>query len=163
MGTGQTEADNAAAAVASYHGALDAYQDSGISWTLDQQVVEMDHVTGNATGSYAVTAATATGGVATESLPFAAQAVIRLRTGVYTNGREVRGRTYLPGLTEAANDDGKVSATYITNLNVVANGLRNDATCEWAIWSRINGTVSEITSVSTWDQFGIMRSRRPGI
>lgn len=160
-GTGSTQATDAHTGVTTFQNALDAVQDNGLTWRSDPQVVEMDPTTGAATASYSVTSATAVGALAVESLPFASQGLIRLRTGVYASGREIRGRLFVPGLTENANNDGAVVAATQTAVNAAAAALIADGTSEWVVWSRSNGTTEAITSATMWDQFATLRTRRP--
>lgn len=161
-GTGSTIATAAGSAVAALHTALKASQDSGITYRLDPQVVEMDESTGAATASYSITAATAAGALSVESLPFAVQGLMQLRTGDYAGGREVRGRHFVPGLTENANNDGAVVSTTVTTLNAAYAGLIGDGATDWVIWSRKNGSVHSITTAAAWEQFATLRTRRPG-
>jgi len=161
-GSGSTAAADAATAVSTFQNAVDNIQDTGLSWRVDPQVVEMDPVTGQATASYAQGSLNGTGALGAESLPFASQGLIQLRTGVYAAGREIRGRLFIPGLVEASNNDGAVVAATVTALNNAAGSLITDANSDWGVWSRTNGTIETIVSATTWEQFATLRTRRPG-
>lgn len=161
-GSGSTMATACGSAVAAHHTALKALQDSGITYRLDPQVVEMDESTGSATASYSITAATAAGALSVESLPFASQGLVRLRTGDYANGREIRGRHFIPGLTENANNDGAVVSTTVTSINAIYASLIGDGATDWVVWSRFNGSVNSVTTADMWEQFATLRTRRPG-
>lgn len=161
-GAGQTDADNAASAVATFQGAIDAFQDSELTWRTDPQVVEINEANGQALGSYSTAAQTASGSVTGESVPFIAQALVRMRTGVYIAGRELRGRLFIPGLTEVNSTNGVLASATLTGLGIACDNLRTDADAEWVVWSRTHGQDSVITAANVWEQFATLRSRRPG-
>lgn len=162
-GSGQTAADDAASAVATFQGALDAVQDTTLSWSMDSVVVQIDPESGQALGAYAVTPASGSGALGNESLPYVSQGLIQLRTGVFENGREVRGRLFVPGLTESANNDGTLASATATTIDSAAAALVADADSLWSVWSRTNGVVAQIAQVTVWNQFATLRTRRPSL
>jgi hypothetical protein len=161
-GGAQSDADDAVTAVGTFWGAVDGLIDSSISWATDAEVVEIAAGTGAPQGSFATTPATGTGAVSGTANPWASQGLIRWRTGVFIGGREVRGRTFVPGMTQVSGSDGVPAAATITTLNNAAAALIADANSVLLIWSKTHGVEHAVTSGSAWNQFAILRGRRPG-
>lgn len=81
----------------------------------NNEVEKVDPITGQTVDVETVTARSSTVGTASDAqLPYANQAMLRWETGTFLNGRRFRGRTFLPGLTVAANSDGEVASAYRT-------------------------------------------------
>lgn len=159
-GAGATAANTA---IGAFWGAVDNFMSTAASWSTDPIVAVMDPATGNRTGNFTVTPATGAGSVATDVLPPATQALIRLRTGVFINSREVRGRINVPGLCEVNSLSGRPDATLVTALNTAASTLNAATTPDLAVWSRQNHTATAVVATDTWSEFAIRRSRRdPG-
>jgi len=96
-----------------------------------------------------------------EPLPVGANGLLRLLTGSIVNGRLLRGRLFIPAPTESDNTAGGVpSATYTGDINASAQVLRDDANTNWGVWSRTHGFFSPVATVSTWNKWGLLRSRR---
>lgn len=159
-GETQTAADEAASAVSAFWGAVDNLIDSGLAWTLVREVVQLDLATGLPEAMYTVAAATGTGSVSGNQVPFASQAIIRWRTGTFLGGRELRGRTFIPGL-QGGSADGTVPSATITAFETAAAALIADADSEMVIWSRTKQAQAPVASGTCWNQFGVLRSRRP--
>jgi len=154
-------AQDAADAVATFWGAADAFMKSTISWATDTAVYVIDASNGEAGGIETVTNGGGTGGSSDDLLPRATQAVISLRTGVFVGGREVRGRIFVPGLTEAScATDGTLATTPKNTLATAANAIVSDAGNEFVVWSRTHGVGHLVSACQTDSEFGVMRSRR---
>lgn len=100
---------------------------------------------------------TAAGGLA----PLATQHVVRLLTGTFVNGRQVRGRIMLPGVvTASVGPNGQPLAATLTAIDSAFSayivGLVNSA----CVFARASGQAVPISFVDTWEQFGVQRSRR---
>jgi len=67
--------------------------------------------------------ASSTAGGGGEPLPWGTQALVRWRTGVFGDGREIRGRTFIPSLTEGHNTGGAIASTLVTILQDAADDL----------------------------------------
>jgi len=147
-------------AVGTFWGAVDAGIDSEVDWATLPDVEAVSAVTGLVTGVTTTTPATGTGASATQALPFASQGLLRWRTGVYINGREVRGRTFIPGIVVSNNDNGGVLAAYQTTVNNAAAALIATSDANLQIWTRANNNAATVTSGSMWNQFAVLRSRR---
>jgi len=147
-------------AVGTFWAAVDAFIDSEVDWETEVDVEQVNPVNGQVTGLVSTTRANATGGVTGEALPVASQGLMRWRTGVFVAGREIRGRTFIPGLTELANDNGRPVAAAISGFNSAAIGLITDANSVFQIWSKANGQAQNVSAGSAWSEFAILRSRR---
>lgn len=162
-GTDATSAANAVTACGVFLAAVDTAMDSELSWAVDQQVAVIDETSGLATASFTAATTTGAGASGSDSLPFVSQVLLRLRTGVFVNGREIRGRIFLPGETITGTDDGVVDPARITTVDAAAATLIGDANSNWVVWSRQNGQAQTIASASTWNQFATLRTRRPSL
>lgn len=77
----------------------------------------------------------------------------------------LRGRVFVPGVNDSAvNTDGTVNGNYINGLTAAAQALVDDATANWGVWHRPGpggaGQFAGAISVSVWDKFAVLRSRR---
>lgn len=138
---------------------------SGLTATQESTVVDIDASTGQAVGAFPVSGATVTGTNAGERLPPATQALLRLRSGLYLNGRELRGRWFIPGMVEADNAAGVVDSTARNDIVVAYTGALGEAeniygAFEIQIYSRTHMTQTGVSVVDVWTQFAVLRSRR---
>ena len=120
-----------------------------------------------------------TGGVvdptsAAEPLPTASQGLVRISTNTFLNGRRLRGRIFVPGLTEASQSTGVPNASTITSLAAMGMSLINDANTNLVIYRRPrpeedppnpnkparDGASASAVSATGWGQFAVLRSRR---
>jgi hypothetical protein len=129
---------------------------------VQDDVPNIDPATGQITAMFSAPTALVDFSNASEVLPFTSQALIRWRTGDFVGGRELRGRTFIPGTVETDSIDGTLNGTYVSALNLAASNLLSAATGAGGlvIWSPTNGVASLVTSASTWEQFAVLRSRR---
>lgn len=126
---------------------------------VDPEIEEVDPATGQVTGVATATTITKTGTQAGEPVPQVSQALVRWRTGAFINGREVRGRTFLPGLSRGTITIGGelsgVASLAIGNAStafVAASGI--------GVWSPARATFQLASTASVWNEFAVMRSRR---
>lgn len=153
----QQEAHNA---VGSLMGSLQNFVRTGVTMTVEGSVPTIDSATGNILSEEELVTDTFNGADPTEPLPPAVQLLVRYRTQAFSNGRRVQGRTYLPCMTQTVNDSGKVGEAQRTAISgyfssfftATANGL--------VVWAKTSGGVAPVSSISIWDQFAVMRSRR---
>jgi len=166
-------AQQAASAVATFWGACDALMDNSVSWVQDPTVVEVNEGTGVPEAFHTVTTGSGTGAVSDISLPYANQALIRTFSDQVVNGRQVRGRVFVPGITRNNLAEGTLNGTAIAAFDAAAAALIADANCNWQIWARPvdaehatehsperAGTGNDILSASTSSQFAVLRRRR---
>lgn len=147
-------------AVGTFWNAVRVYQSSTLSYATDAIIYTVDEATGLITGSSAVTPATGVGAVATDALPWATQGLVQWRTGQYIGGREIRGRTFLPGMVEARNGAGIPDSTILGAVNTAAAALIADATSDFQVYSIANHNAQTTTVGSMWASWAQLRSRR---
>lgn len=158
-------AQQAVTAVGNFWGAVDALIDSEVNWRTEADVTDINPLTGQPTSVIQTTPVTGTGAAVGDALPVATQALVRWRTGFFSNGRERRGRTFVPALVEASGDNGKLLAASQTTIQTAAAALIADVNSILVVWSRpdlptLNGGFSAVTASSVWEQFAVLRSRR---
>lgn len=130
---------------------------NSVTFAVLGDVEKFDDTTGSLTGIETWAGGTGAGGSADEALPFATQGLIRLRTGTFTGGREIRGRIFIPGMTQVGNDSGKPTSGLIAALNGAADALESAG---FQVYSPTYNTSAEIQTATAWDQFAVLRSRR---
>nr|CRY97797.1 hypothetical protein [uncultured prokaryote] len=132
-----------------------------LSGTVEGVVPVINPATGDITGSYGlVEKNVSAGGDSTDPLPPATQALLTLATGVYVGGRQLQGRTFLPGFGENANAaPGVLRSEYVATINAAAYDLLNTGP-DWVVWSRKNGAFEPIQSALVSPKWSVLRSRK---
>lgn len=153
-------AQDALDATVAFWTAVDNLFANDLTWTVDGQVEEVESATGNITDITAGTGGTGSGADATSYLPQINQMLVRLRTGVFFNGREVRGRIFIPGATEAASADGILDSAWVTTMNSALATLVGDADSALMVYSPTHASGAPVTAATVWTQFASLRSRR---
>lgn len=159
-GGDQTAANAAVAAVADWWGDLDGDMTDEISWRTLPDVELINDSTSELQDIFSVTPETGNGGNVNERLSPATQALMRWRTGSIVNGREVRGRTFIPGLTEQTNDAGVPSSGFTASANAAAATLVGLGILRIHPTSRIVNPNPEVIAGSLWANWAVLRSRR---
>lgn len=141
---------------------VDDYQSNTVSWSTEAAVVYLDPVTGD---PQAVATTDVRSGVGAQSdalLPPATQALLRLPTGAFHNGREVKGHWNLPYFTEAINTTtGTIDVPTATAIANAAALLATPGQDQLVIWSRTAGAVFPIGATpSVALKWAMLRSRR---
>jgi len=170
---GTLTAQAAATAGAAFWGSVDALMDNSTSWVQDPTVVEFDETNGTPTEFLTVTTGSGTGATNAVSLPYATQALCRLYTGDVVNGHQVRGRIFIPGITQNNLGEGVPNAALITAVDAAAATLIADVNSSICVWSRPvdaehatpnsperDGSLHLVGSASTSPQFAVLTSRR---
>lgn len=157
------QSEAAVEAVGEFWDAVGTVIVSQVQWEVEGEVAQIDTVSGNITGITSVDSVESAGVAGFDPLPFATQALLRLRTGEYVGGREVRGRLNIPGLLEANNAGGRPDSNLRNLINDAADqyllggdGLNGAL----VVWSRKNGTAPFVSSASCWTEWAVLRSRR---
>jgi hypothetical protein len=153
-------AADARGAVGTFWGALGDAMSETCTWTVEPEVASIDAASGDLLElvSDSVTwsgAGTLTG----QPLPPANQALVRWRTASVVAGRQIHGRTFIPGMTENLNDDGTPNSGLVDLLNTAA-ALLIDGDNSLCVWSRAHLTAAVATSGTGWNQYAVLRSRR---
>jgi hypothetical protein len=155
---------------------------TGTTFAVQQEIEVLEDTTGVIDTVVTGAASTIVGTGGTAALSPATQGLIRWRTGVYEDGKELRGRTFLPGMVEAGNDLGVPNSGTLSAIATMASGLVSEANTELAIWRRPRvarpqvgspgdrwylraqsarpGSSAVVASSSAWDKWATLRSRR---
>lgn len=145
-------------------GTIDNLLDSNTLWTIETTGRELDDNTGTLTAVWTeATAKTGAGAVAGQCVPDAAQILLRWNSGSIVNGRFVKGRNYIPGLSTASVTDGNIAAAALTSFNAAVATFQA-ALNGFGIWHRpvagAGGLMVGCQSASVWSEFAVLRHRR---
>lgn len=159
-------ATQAADAVRAFWAGLASLMTTGVLVQVEPEVAQLDTATGALTAILPVTEAVVTGTSSGDPLPAAAQALVRWGTGTFLNGRQLKGRTFIPTLTELANTNTRVNAAALSTIATQAQNLMTAANTDLVVWHRptvalpSSGSFGLVTTHSTWDDWAVLRSRR---
>ena len=161
-GSTQGEATAAANAVAALWNDLLGHFRDDMSVNVSDDVPQIDVVTGDILQNFVVSTALQSGLSTGDPLPPFTQALLRLRTGVYIAGRELRGKVFIPGLTENDNLNGRPLAALMSEIqDDVGNTIGGLPSSNFLlVWSPTHGEAANITSQTVWDEWALLRSRR---
>jgi hypothetical protein len=158
-GSGATDAQAAATAARAFWAALQGNLADTLRGQVQLEVVEFQISDGASIAVWPVTSAQIVYTASNTMLPRATQGLVRLRTGFFAGGREVRGRIFIPCLTEIANDIGVPSAAIITTVNTaVATMISGSA--DLLVYSPALSATASVTAGSMWSEWASLRSRR---
>lgn len=152
-------ASTTASAVTNFLNGIDTYVHTTQLMQVDPEVEEIDIGTGQITGVASVSQAQVAGVASGTPVPQLAQALIRWRTGVFTFGRELRGRTFIPGITSAhVSASGEPTSALVSGLAGEATNFIGSTTL--GVYSTTHHAFGTASSASVWTEFASMRSRR---
>jgi hypothetical protein len=157
---GGLTASDANAGVGAFWTALNAVMGTAYNWGTDANVDTVNPVTGQLTGITPVTPVTGVGINGADELPQATQGLVEWRTGVFLGGREVRGKTFIPGVCMNATYLGKPTTSYKNALQAAATTYASGTLFNPGVFSRRNGSFSPIAQSTVWTKFAVLRSRR---
>ena len=158
-GDAQPEVD----AVAQFWTDFATHIHNAVDWTVEGVVANIDETNGQIVGFSTNDDATGSGAAGSDPLPYANQMLLRVRTGVFVAGREVRGHVNIPAITDPDSPNGVPSSSASSNLqtssddNLFGAGGLNGALL---VWSRKNGQAHPASSSSVAPFFAVLRSRR---
>lgn len=116
----------------------------------------VDDVTGALVGTENMTPpAPVVGTGGPDPLPDASQVLLRFNTGSIANGRRIKGRCFIPGVTRDAavlGNNADVVAWRTAGVGLVGSGL--------VVWSRTAQLHAEVNAVDCWAEFATQRRRR---
>lgn len=109
-----------------------------------------------------------------ERIPYANQGLIRWHTGHFRRGRELKGHTFIPGLTEDHVTSGVTNTAFQTFAQGAADGIVGEGLI---IWGRpieaqtveehpphgveaADGDFASVSFANVWDKVAVLRSRR---
>jgi hypothetical protein len=158
------EADTCVSRVHTLWSTLAGVMAPGITINVQAEVLTIDPASGEATAANNVnTPATIAGGGNGSFAAGQVQGLIAFTTGQFNGGRRASGRLFVPGVSITRDANGAPDATWLQNANqaavtyiTVGEGAGNPAP---AIYSRKNGTVSDITGATASTMWATLRSR----
>ena len=96
-----------------------------------------------------------------EPLPWQTQLVGRLRTGEYIAGRELRGRIFIPGISESNSSSGVPAGGLVDTVNDAMTGaFIPGLSAEAVVYSRTHHVAAPVSAATCATQFAVLRSRR---
>ena len=154
-------ADDATTAVENFWTDLAPMIVNECSMQVQGDVHTVDPVTNQITG---VTVASVAGPIAgtnvSEPAPLSTQGLLQWFTGEFHNGRQLRGRTFIPGVPSSGVSVGKPTTGYKAAVLTAGLNLMGDSNTVLNVFSRVNGVARAVTGVATWSDFAVLRSRR---
>lgn len=153
-------AQQAATAVRTFWNALQGNLADTLRGQVDLEVTSIESSTGDPNGVTAVTSSQIVYTASNTMLPRSSQGLVKLRTGAFLNKREIRGRIFIPCLTEVANDIGVPSTTIISTVNTAAAALIADGTSDLIIYSNTHHSFASVVSATMWTEWAQLRTRR---
>lgn len=161
---GATSITTQRTALTTFWQAVDDALDDSVTWAIRNAGVVVDDGSGTLTGSWSSGSVVSGVGLGvTEPLPDATQTLIRWNTPNIVNGRFLRGRTYVPGLSSLNVDEGNVRAAAITLIGAAATALVGSG-AGLRVWHRpiagSGGASFSATSAAVWPEFAVLRRRR---
>lgn len=138
---------------------IDQFISNQQSMQVDSEVLEVDVGTGQTLGVGNIISTPTIGTQPGQMVPQLAQILVRWRTGFFSAGRELRGRTFIPGASAGAMaTNGEVIASALADVEVAAESLHLDT--EVGVWSPTKNVFATITSSSAWNEWASQRGRR---
>jgi len=156
-------AQAAATAVGDFWESIDATINLAVAWSVQVNVDLLDSTNGALLDTFAVIAASGAGDSTGDMLPSAAQGLVRWATDAVIDGRRVRGRTFIPGVSEAFAAAGVPAPTFLSTALTAATTLAGQ---DLSVWHRptgdppSGGAAVPVTGAAVWNQFAVLTSRR---
>lgn len=155
--TAQASAD----AVRSFWDVLKSKIVTTYTFTVEAVVDTIDVATGQPVSATGVTTTPVTGTEGTEKLPPATQGLIEWRTGAYHAGREIRGKTFIPGLSNSSSSAvGVPTSTWLALAGSATIGLMGELDAVPVVYSQKYRVFAPIIGGNGWSEWAVLRSRR---
>lgn len=139
---------------------FDTWIHSGNVWTVQPEVNFLDVATGEVTETFIVPEVSGNGADAADQLPRATQGLITWLTGTFVGGRQIKGRTFLPGPCETSNDAaGRPLAAYKDNVAVIGTRLVVQPN-PLVVYSPTHLTAPAVSGYTVGAEWAVLRSRR---
>lgn len=155
---GSTDMDFAKDAVEAMWQELIPYVSAPVMFEVLDEAAIINPATGQTTGVVPIDGTSFAGAAAGDALPWITQGLLRLRTGVYSNGREARGRVFIPGLNESLSQAGRPSPTFVDELTGIGQQLFAEGAATPVVISK--GVAVPVIAVSAWNEWAYLGSRR---
>jgi len=136
------------------------YSDNLIA-VSEPEVRIIESTTGETVGVLTHASGTWGGTGAGDELPPTNQLLIKWQTNVYTGGRRIRGRSFIPSQLEANNGPGGTpSAGYTSSVQTLVNTFLGSVGPGFVIYSPTHRVYASVTGASIWNQWASLRTRR---
>lgn len=155
-----TTASAANAAAGAFWTSYSPFMCPPLTWATDPQVEKIDVATGGLVSITAVTPVSGAGSSGTDPGPWANQGLLQLRTGNIVGRRELRGRIFLPAVSENSNTNGVPNASYKSSVDGFGATLIAAASASLVVYSKTHTAAFHATSATTWAEWAVLRSRR---
>jgi hypothetical protein len=150
----------AVTAVGTFWTAVKPYIGTAVTYESVPQV-DVLNPSGGHIGASHTTKFTGAGTAAGSLLPPATQLLCQWRCGSYVNNREIRGRTFIPGVASLTLASGGVPSTATLNaLQTACTALIGTTGSKLIVWDRRWSGEIPVTSGGPWNQYAVLRSRR---
>jgi hypothetical protein len=154
--------ESATAHVHAFWNSYKAYMYDSCTVTVEPLVYVIDLDTGATVDAVMTdpedTVAGSDGGAA---LPTFTQGLARFSTGVWFAGRQLKGRMFLPGITENNNDSGVPAGGYVTAVSeYIATLATPTLSVIPVVYSRTHHVAAPMQGGSLWGKWATLRSRR---
>lgn len=124
-------------------------------------IEEIDPTTGSLVNAAPVTGYVIAGSGGVEVLPRSTQLLVRLVTGAFVGGRQVRGRWNIPYISVAQNTNGGQPETALkAGVDAAALVLMSSSTYSVEVYSPTNGASYPVETMTCSDEWAVLRSRR---
>lgn len=163
LGESEEQAESAHAATVELWQAIVAYYRADMTATVQPEVSVVDPATGLTTATFLEASVPVVGSGSPPYQPLVIQGLLRLRTGTYVGGREIRGKIFLPGTGDSQDNNGVPAADYQGTITTLFNAFLADTLAlgiPLQVWSRAGGVSASVQAGSVWNQWAILRSRR---
>jgi hypothetical protein len=163
-----TDAASAASAVSDFWDALAPVLSTSLTWQVESTAAVILAADGSLVGLEPTgTFAPASGSETHDLLPPATQGLVRWVTSGVAGGRIIRGRTFIPGLTEDSSVTGVPTSSLLASLGTAAGDFIT-AAAGFGIWARPvatgpharTGVFAGVENGTIWREFAVLRSRR---
>lgn len=155
-GTEQGAADS----VRAFWYAMRNYLANDLTVQVEPVVYTVNPTTGLATGATSTSTTPVVGASGSAQLPPATQVLVAWHTGVFIAGRELIGKTFIPGQTVDSSTDGIVASGAATVIGGAATALGSSGPPQLVIYSRKHRLYESAGLGSVDTQFAVLRSRR---
>ncbi len=152
----------AADAVGAFWTDVASLMNNNVDWEVEDSVTVLNPENGEPVGVGSVTGDSGSGTGSGNMLARATQAYIIWNTGTWLGGRQIRGRTFLPGLVVGCSDgQGQVQPGVVLEIATAAAALlETPGNPTLNVYSRKNGQSLPVISGQASNQFAVLRSRR---
>lgn len=161
LSSGTTTPQEMADAWETFLEGLQAVTDNALVAVVNDEVRVIESTTGETQSVSTISGATVAMAHTGDPLPPLCQMLLRWSTGVFTGGRRIRGRTFIPGGMEAYNTAaGKVDAGLASGLQTNAEAFITACSGDFVIYSPTHRAYASVQEAQLSTDWSFLRSRR---